>query len=86
MNSENKKKLGDTKKIESINKIVKDESKKKKINRNTQEYVDKLLEKRNRNFKIIVTTIILLFVLIAILTGFALKTSLNKQKIKLIIK
>ena len=36
MNSENKKKLGDTKKIESINKIVKDESKKKKININTK--------------------------------------------------
>lgn len=79
MNSENKKKLGDTKKIESINKIVKDESKKKKINRNTQEYVDELLEKRNRNFKIIVTTIILLFVLIAILTGFALKTSVSNK-------
>ena len=79
MNSENKKKLGDTKKIESINKIVKDESKKKKINRNTQEYVDKLLEKRNRNFKIIVTTIILLFVLIAILTGFALKVSVSNK-------
>ena len=63
----------ETKVIRTINESMLKGSKKKTINKNTQEYVDKLVETRKRNFKIIVTIIIVLFILIILLAGFALR-------------
>lgn len=69
----------ETKVIRTINESMLEGSKKKTINKNTQEYVDKLVETRKRNFKIIVTIIIVLFILIIFLAGFALKASLSSK-------
>ena len=69
----------ETKVIRTINESMLKGSKKKTINKNTQEYVDKLVETRKRNFKIIVTIIIVLFILIILLAGFALKASLSSK-------
>lgn len=63
-----------TKVVRTINESMLEGSKKKTINKNTQEYVDKLVETRKRNFKIIVTIIVVLFILIILFNWICVKS------------
>lgn len=69
----------ETKVIRTINDSMPNNSKKNTFNKNTQEYVNKLVETRKRNFKVIVTIIIVLFILVIAFTGFAIKVSLSSK-------
>jgi len=55
---------------------------KKQINKNTKEYVDKIVARRKRNFKILLIILVIALITAFLSTGFAIKTSLSDKIIK----
>ena len=73
-----KKELKEKKKKEKEEALT-EKKKKKTVNKNTQEYLDKMLVRRKRIFVISIVCIILLFVLAIALTAFSITASLNNK-------
>lgn len=59
-----------------------DKKKKAIINKNTQEYVDKMISRRRKIFKISIILIIVFFVVAVSLTAFSINASLNNKIIR----
>lgn len=68
-----------TKKVETIKDVLPKKKKKKTVNKNTQEYLDKMIVRRKKIFVISIVSIILLFVIAIALTAFSITASLSDK-------
>ena len=68
-----------TKKVETIKDVLPEKKKKKTVNKNTQEYLDKMIVRRKKIFVISIVSIILLFVIAIALTAFSITASLSDK-------
>lgn len=67
-----------TKRVETIKDVL-PERKKKIVNKNTQEYVDKMLKRRKKIMITVIVSIIVVFVLAIALTAFSITASLSNK-------
>ena len=67
-----------TKRVETIKDVL-PERKKKVVNKNTQEYVDKMLDRRKKIMIAVIVTVIIVFISAIALTGFSITASLSNK-------